>query len=176
MPDTPTSKEAVVLKLLAEGDTMLCLDARHQGVRVPSQHANNHALRLILNLNFPQPIEVTAQGVNANLSFGGRRYTCYIPMEAVWAAFNPDTMQGMMWPDSMPAEVKADLALRQQEASQPPTALPQQATRSAAPAKAPKPRGRLRPVAGAGKKNSDQDQDDEGPQPPRQRGHLRIIK
>ena len=123
MPDTPTSKEAVVLKLLAEGDTMLCLDARHQGVRVPPQHANNHALRLILNLNFPQPIEVTAQGVNANLSFGGRRYTCYIPMEAVWAAFNPDTMQGMMWPDSMPAEVKADLALRQQEASQPPTAL-----------------------------------------------------
>ena len=109
MPDTPTSKEAVVLKLLAEGDTMLCLDARHQGVRVPHQHANNHALRLILNLNFPQPIEVTAQGVSAHLSFGGRRYTCYIPMEAVWAAFNPETMQGMMWPDSMPAEVKADL-------------------------------------------------------------------
>jgi stringent starvation protein B len=176
MPDTPTSKEAVVLKLLAEGDTMLCLDARHQGVRVPPQHATNQALRLILNLNFPQPIEVTAQGVSADLSFGGRRYTCYIPMEAVWAAFNPDTMQGMMWPDSMPAEVKADLALRQQEASQPQTALPQQATRSAAPAKTPKPRGRLRPVTGAGKKNPDQDQDDEGPQPPRQRGHLRIIK
>ena len=80
MPDTPTSKEAVVLKLLAEGDTMLCLDARHHGVCVPPQHANNHALRLILNLNFPQPIEVTTQGVSANLSFGGRRYTCYIPM------------------------------------------------------------------------------------------------
>jgi stringent starvation protein B len=175
MPDTPTSKEAVVLKLLAEGDTMLCLDARHQGVRVPPQHANNHALRLILNLNFPQPIEVTAQGVSANLSFGGRRYTCYVPMEAVWAAFNPDTMQGMMWPDSMPAEVKADLVLRQQqEASQPQTAPPQPATRSAAPAKAPKPRGRLRPVTGASKKSTDED--DEGSQPPRQRGHLRIIK
>jgi hypothetical protein len=113
MPDAPTSKEAIVLKLLAEGDTMLCLDARYQGVHVPSQHANNHALRLILNLNFPQPIEVTAQGVSANLSFGGRRYTCYIPMEAVW-------------------------------------------------------------VDGAGKKGTDQD--DEGPQPPRPRGHLRIIK
>jgi len=174
MPDTPTSKEAVVLKLLAEGDTMLCLDARHQGVRVPPQHANNHALRLILNLNFPQPIEVTAQGVSANLSFGGRRYTCYIPLEAVWAAFNPDTMQGMMWPDSMPAEVKADLALRQQqEASQPQTAPPQ-ATRSAASAQASKPRGRLRPVTGASKK-SPEPQEDAVP-PPRQRGHLRIIK
>ena len=174
MPDTPTSKEAVVLKLLAGGDTMLCLDARHQGVRVPPQHANNHALRLILNLNFPQPIEVTAQGVSANLSFGGRRYTCYIPMEAVWAAFNPDTMQGMMWPDSMPAEVKADFALRQQQEASSPQIAPQQAPRSVAPARAPKSRGRLRPVTGVGKKSPDQD--DEGSQPPRQRGHLRIIK
>src|SRR5712692_10131002 len=115
MPDTPTSKEAVVLKLLAEGDTMLCLDARHKGVRVPPQHANDHALRLILNLNFPQPIDVTAEGVSASLSFGGRRFACYIPMAAVWAALHPDTMRGMMWPDSMPAEVKADFVARQQQ-------------------------------------------------------------
>ena len=176
MQDTPTSKEAVVLKLLSEGDTMLCLDARHQEVRVPPQHANNHALRLILNLNFPQPIEVTAQGVSANLAFGGRRYTCYIPMEAVWAAFNPDTMQGMMWPDSMPAEVKADLAARQQQEAPPlPTMSSQQAPPAAAPAKTPKSQGRLRPVAGASKKNTDKD-DEEGPPPPRQRGHLRIVK
>src|SRR5262249_62002663 len=104
MPDTPTSKEAVVLKLLAEGDTMLCLDARHQVVRVPPQHANNHALRLILNLNFPQAIEVTTQGVSANLSFRGRRCTCYIPMEAECAAYNPVTMQVMLSPVIMPSE------------------------------------------------------------------------
>jgi stringent starvation protein B len=175
MQDTPTSKEAVVLKLLSEGDTMLCLDARHQGVRVPPQHANNHALRLILNLSFPQPIEVTAEGVSAQLSFGGRRFACYIPMAALWAAFHPETMQGMMWPDSMPAEVKADLAARQQEAPQPPTIPSQQVTPPATPAKPPKPRGRLRTVAGASKKNTDED-DDDGPQPPRQRGHLRIVK
>ena len=174
MQDTPTSKEAVVLKLLSEGDTMLCLDARHQGVHVPSQHANNHALQLILNLNFPQPIEVTAEGVSANLAFGGRRFTCYIPMEAVWAVFHPDTMQGMMWPDSMPAEVKAELAARQQ-APPPQTTPPQQATPPAVPVKTPQPRGRLRPVTGAGKKSTDED-DEEGPPPPRQRGHLRIVK
>jgi len=176
MQDTPTSKEAVVLKLLAEGDTMLCLDARHKDVHVPPQHANNHALRLILNLNFPHPIDVTAEGVSAHLSFGGRRFACYIPMAAVWAAFHPETMQGMMWPDSMPAEVKADLAARQQqEAPQPQSVPSQHATLPAAPAKTPKSRGRLRPVAGASKKNTDAD-DDEGPQPPRQRGHLRIVK
>jgi stringent starvation protein B len=125
------------------------------------------------------PIEITAQGVSANLAFGGRRYTCYIPMEAVWAAFNPDTMQGMMWPDSMPAEVKADLALRQQQdASQSHTSPPQLTPRAAAPTKTAKPRGRLRPVARAGKKTTDKDntdKDDREP-PPRQRGHLRIVK
>ena len=175
MPDTPTSKEAVVLKLLSEGDTMLCLDARHHGVRVPPQHANDHALRLILNLNFPHPIEVTAEGVSAHLSFGGRRFACYIPMAALWAAFHPDTMQGMMWPDSMPAEVKADLAVRQQqEVSQPPAIPSQSATPPATPAKTPKSRGRLRTVTRAGKQNTDED--DDGPPPPRQRGHLRIVK
>ena len=162
MPDTPTSKEAVVLKLLAEGDTMLCLDARYQGVRVPPQHANNHALRLILNLNFPQPIEVTAQGANANLSFGGRRYICYIPMEAVWAAFNPDTMQGMMWPESMPPEVVQDLAEKQLAGKQQTTAASQESPQQ--------PHDRT----DTGQRTAETPE--ETPHPPRQRGHLRIIK
>jgi len=167
MPDTPTSKEAVILKLLSEGDTMLCLDARHKGVRVPPQHAKQHALRLILNLNFPQPIEVTAEGVSANLSFNGRRCACYIPMEALWAAFNPQTMQGMMWPDSMPAEVKAEFAARQQHDAVSPLAPPPEAAIAA-----PEPRGRLRTVTGSGKKSTDAD----AAGPPPQRGHLRIVK
>jgi stringent starvation protein B len=173
MPATPTSKEAVVLKLLSEGDTMLCLDARYQGVRVPPQHAKNHALQLILNLNFPQPIEVTAEGVSANLAFGGRRFTCYVPLAALWAAFNPETMEGMMWPDSMPMEVKADFAARQQQdlptaPSAPPPPAP------AAPAKPARSRGRLRAVKETQQPAPEQ-QTEETP-PPRQRGHLRIIK
>ena len=173
MPDTPTSKEAVILKLLSEGDTMLCLDARHKGVRVPPQHANHHALRLILNLNFPQPIDVSCEGVSANLSFNVRRCACYIPMEALWAAFNPQTMQGMMWPDSMPTEVKAEFAARQHGAVSPLASPPEAAIA------AQEPRGRLRAVTGSGKAVTGSgkkmtDNDDEGPPP--QRGHLRIVK
>jgi stringent starvation protein B len=167
MSDTPTSKEAVILKLLSEGDTMLCLDARYKGVRVPPQHTKHHALRLILNRNFPQPIEVTDEGVSANLSFNGRRFTCYIPMEALWAAFNPQTMQGMMWPDSMPAEVKAEFAARQEQAIVSPSAPPPEAAIATLGSQ-----GRLRTVAGLGKKKTDNDDEE----PPRQRGHLRIVK
>lgn len=171
MPDIPTSKEAVILKLLSEGDTMLCLDARHTGVRVPPQHANHHALRLILNRTFPQPIEVTAEGVSANLSFNGRRFACYIPMEALWAAFNPQTMQGMMWPDSMPAEVKAEFAERQQQA-----VISPPVSQSEAAIAAPESRGRLRNVTGLGTGLGKKKTDNDDEEPPRQRGHLRIVK
>ena len=67
MQESVTSKEAVVLKLLSEGDTMVCLDARYPGVHVPPQHVQNPNLRLILNLNFPHPITVTADGISANM-------------------------------------------------------------------------------------------------------------
>jgi len=163
MNETPASKEAVVLKLLAEGDTMLCLDARCQGVRVPPQLAHDPALRLILNLNFPHPIEVTATGIGANLSFGGRRFACYIPMAALWAAFDPKTMQGLMWPDSMPPEVLADLAAKQQHKGQ-----------QEAPAPAPEQPARPRVVAQKAK--SAPSKGKEKPYPPQQRGHLRVIK
>ncbi len=159
MAHNPRSKAAIVLKLLEEGDTMLCMDARYEGVIVPREHAHSPSLRLILNLNFPQPIDVTAEGISANLAFGGRRFACYIPMAALWAAFNPQTMQGMMWPDSMPPEVHAELATQQD----PETAAPQA----------------VRPVPsrkGAGPEK--QNKDEKGGERPatRQRGHLRVVK
>ena len=158
MAQTLPSKEAVVLELLEAGDTMLCLDARHAGVAVPREHAHNAALRLILNLNFPHPIEVTAAGIRANLAFGGRRFQCYIPMAALWAAFNPQSMQGMMWPESVPPEVQAEIAARQ---AQPTTAQPE-------------PQTKPQILAGKGKKR--QDKPDKDDATPRQRGHLRIVK
>ncbi|MGE3541680.1 MAG: ClpXP protease specificity-enhancing factor SspB [Candidatus Tectimicrobiota bacterium] len=169
--EAPANKQEVVLKLLAEGDTMLCLDARHAEARVPPQHATNPALRLILNLNFPQPIEVTAEGISASLSFGGRRFSCYIPMAALWAAFDPQSGQGTMWQESMPEEVKTDLLARQQQT---PTEPPAAAARQ--------PRERLRSVRkapsgkAAAKPEPPAEPAAEAPAPPRQRGHLRIVK
>ncbi len=157
MSSAPPRKDAVVLQLLAEGDTMLCLDARRKGVRVPPEHTKNPALRLILNLNFPSPIEVTEAGIRANLSFGGRRFACFIPLEALWAAFNPHTMQGMIWPDSVPPEVLAKMTTEQEKK------VPSEET--------PAP-GRPRIVASKPSKETE----GHAQQPSRQRGHLRLIK
>lgn len=157
------SKAAVVLKLLEEGDTMLCLDARHTGVAVPPQHANNPSLRLVLNLNFPYPIEVTDEGIRANLAFGGRRFACYVPMDALWAVFNPETMQGMMWPESMPSEVHDELTAQKNQAA-PDTPV---ASSAAQQTSSGVHEGQGRTSRGgteAAKAN------------PRQQGHLRIVK
>jgi stringent starvation protein B len=160
MSRDPQSKEAVVLQLLEEGDTTLCLDARREGVEVPRQHAQNPSLQLILNLNFPHPIHVSEDGISANLSFGGRRHTCYIPMAALWAVFNPQSMKGMMWPDSMPPEVQATLVAEQEKSER---------------------AGKITPLKARQQVGQD-DLDQQTPaQPktassPRQRGHLRVIK
>ena len=153
----PDSKEAVVLKLLAEGDTMLCLDARHPDACVPPHQAQNPALRLILNVNFPRPIDVTEAGISVNLSFGGRRFDCYVPMEALWAAFNPHTMEGALWQESASPEVlenlKAQLHVKQ------PAEPASDAARAPGPTAVPRANGE--PPACKS---------------PRKRGHLRLVK
>ena len=160
MTRDPQSKEAVVLQLLEEGDTTLCLDARHTGVEVPRQHAQNPSLQLILNLNFPQPIHVSEDGISANLSFGGRRHACYVPMEALWAAFNPQNMKGMMWPDSMPPEVQANLAAEEERPEHGAKTTPLNARQRTQRMGSDRPRQEEPKEQGS----------------PRKRGHLRVVK
>ena len=153
------NKADVILKLLEEGDTMICLDARYTGVTVPPQHAHNPSLQLILNLNFPYPIEVTDEGVSANLAFGGRRFSCYVPMEALWAAFHPEDMQGMMWPDSMPPEVRDELTVQKERGSSEASVNPKPASHAMDERKK--------------KQSATQTTDTSAA---RKRGHLRVVK
>jgi stringent starvation protein B len=79
-------------------------------------------------------------------------------MDALWAAFNPQTLQGMMWPESMPPEVQAEIAARQ---ARPPTATPEsQAT----------------PRVVVEQEQQRQDKPPKDRTTSRQRGHLRIVK
>lgn len=157
MSTPQVSKEAVILKLLAEGDTMLCLDARHPNACVPRHQAHNPALRLILNRQFPRPIDVTEEGISVNLSFGGRRFDCYIPMDALWAAFNPHTMEGGLWQESASPEVLESLKAQLQVK---PAAQPTfEAARNTGPKMVPRANGET-PAATT----------------PRKRGHLRLVK
>ena len=157
MSTTSVSKEAIILELLAEGDTMLCLDARHPDARVPPHQAQNPALRLILNRNFPRPIDVSEDGISVNLSFGGRRFDCYVPMDALWAAFNPHTMAGALWQENTSPAVLENLKAQLQVK---PAAEPaSDAAHKTGPQAVPRANGET-PAAAT----------------PRKRGHLRLVK
>lgn len=99
-------KGDVIRHLLeVEGRLMLCLDASCSGVDVPSRLKRDRSLMLILNRKMPHPIDIGEEAVCSELRFGGVPHFCTVPYDAIWSVFNPDTNHGMMWPESMPAEV-----------------------------------------------------------------------
>ncbi len=104
-------KKTLVERMLAKGDTMLCVDSRHPGVRVPEPHLGRPDLRLILNLNFRRAIDVGPEGIRAELSFGGFYHVCWVPYESLWAVYNPNTGEGYLWSDRVPDEVRKTLNL-----------------------------------------------------------------
>lgn len=117
MPSIQFTQKAEVVQLLlaTEGRVMLCLDATQTGVIVPRRFASDKGLRLILNKNMPQSIEITPHGIESELRFGGIPHFCVIPFAALWGVFNPDTNHGMFWTESMPEEIRQQHALEEAE-------------------------------------------------------------
>ena len=98
-------KKEAIERLLANGDTMLCVDSRHPEVELPEIHLGKADLRLILNTGFRHPISVQEQGVDAELLFGGAPFRCWIPFGSIWCAFNPHTGETLIWPELVPDEI-----------------------------------------------------------------------
>ena len=154
------SKREFLLKLLAEGDAMVCLDARHEGVDVPRQHRDNPMLNLVFNLGFRRPFQVEEEGIYATLAFGGRPHKCILPFEAVWAIYVPETQNGQVWESSIPEDLDLSAA---GVTGQPGENAPGSAQK---PAPQPKPGLKTKP---GGKPESEE-------KPKRDRSHLRVIK
>lgn len=108
MEDKPLPDKASVIRLLLEkeGRVMICLDATQKGVDVPRRFCNDPGLILVFNNAMPQPIHILPDSIASELRFGGIPHYCIIPYTALWSAFNPDTNHGVIWPDSMPENVR----------------------------------------------------------------------
>ena len=99
-------KRKLVETMLSKGDTMICLDSRHPGVKVPDNHLGNPDLRLVLNLNFRHSISTLPEGIQAELLFGGVPFLCWIPYESLWAVYSPQTGEGYLWPGQGPVSLR----------------------------------------------------------------------
>jgi len=145
-------KQDFLNTMLAQGDAMVCLDARQPDVAVPKAHKTNPMLNLVLSLNFRRPFEVLEDGIYGSLSFGGRAHKCVIPFTAVWAIYEPDTQKGQVWEASIPEDI--DWGDTTGAVASPTPSIP-------AAQKNP-----LKTLEGSGKSDK----------PKRNRSHLRVIK
>jgi hypothetical protein len=126
MSDGPLPyKRDVANMLLRKGSLFLHLDPRVSDVVVPPWL--RHQAQLVLQVGFDMPIPITdlrvdEHGVFGTLSFSRTPFACMVPWNAVFALVG-DEGRGMVWPDSMPAEIVAEVereAARSKHDSEPP--------------------------------------------------------
>ncbi len=99
-------KRDLLLRLLDRGIAMIHLDARCDGVSVPSQFEHDPHLRLNLSYRYQIPdLEIGEARVVATLSFGGRPFRCVVPWDAIFAITSSATGDGQVWPEDIPMEV-----------------------------------------------------------------------
>ena len=105
MEDARMNKYDFLSLLLSEGDAMVCLDARRDDVSVPKKHKDDPSLNLIFNLNFRRPIEFNEEEILVTLSFDGRPHKCVIPLDSIWAIYEPSMKKGQVWEECLPDDV-----------------------------------------------------------------------
>jgi hypothetical protein len=112
MSDGPLPlKRDVAKMLLRKGSLFVHLDPRASDVFVPPWL--RHQAQLVLQVGFDMPIpipdlRVDEDGVFGTLSFSRNPFTCAVPWHAVFALVG-DEGRGMVWPESMPPEIAAEV-------------------------------------------------------------------
>lgn len=105
------NKKDVARALLLKGTLFVHLDPRVQDVAVPAWLKRQPQLVLQVGLDMPVPIpdfRVDDIGVFGTLSFNRTGFTCSVPWDAVFALAGDDG-RGMVWPESMPKEIAAEV-------------------------------------------------------------------
>ena len=190
-------KKDVARALLLRGSLFVHLDPRVDGVVAPTWLRKQPQLVLQVGLDMPVPIpdlRVDESGVFGTLSFNRAPFTCTVPWEAVFALVGEDG-RGMVWPESMPSEIAAEVdreaGRRGVEPPRPATATPVASDAEDVPL-APVPAASERPhlvsvqggAGGTAKKDdgTDEKDDDARGDAPERKGrrelppYLRVVK
>ncbi|MEY4581765.1 MAG: hypothetical protein RL701_6468 [Pseudomonadota bacterium] len=119
MSDGPLPyKRDVANQLLRKGSLFIHLDPRVHDVVVPPWLRHQAQLVLQVGLDMPIPIpdlRVDENGIFGTLSFSRTPFACNVPWNAVFALVG-DEGRGMVWPESMPAEIVAEVERETQRA------------------------------------------------------------
>lgn len=102
----PTAtKKNVLEQLLDQGMVLVALDARIDGVEVPSHLGRDAQLRLNLSYRFGLPMTVDEWGILATLTFAGVPFNCRFPWRSVFLLVSHVSGQPYLFPDDIPPEL-----------------------------------------------------------------------
>jgi stringent starvation protein B len=102
----PTAtKKNVLEQLLDQGMVLVALDARVDGVEVPSHLGRDAQLRLNLSYRFGLPMTVDEWGILATLTFAGVPFNCRFPWRSVFLLVSHVSGQPYLFPDDIPPEL-----------------------------------------------------------------------
>jgi hypothetical protein len=105
------NKLDVARALMLKGSVFIHLDPRVDEVSVPPWLRNQPQLVLQVGLEMALPIRdlvVDENGVQATLSFNRSPFLCVVPWASVFALVGDDG-RGLVWPESMPVEIAAEV-------------------------------------------------------------------
>jgi hypothetical protein len=108
-PQLPPKPEVAMALLQTASSVFVHLDPRGGDVVVPSWFKKQPQLVLQIGLNMAVPIvdlDVGEEAISCTLSFNRSPEFCKIPWDAIYGLVGEDG-RGMIWPDSVPAEVAA---------------------------------------------------------------------
>lgn len=101
-----------IFETYMKGDhALLHLDARREGVKVPTKLSTEYALALKLSYLFQGEINFDQRGITAFLKFDGDYEECIIPWSAIWGIAS-STGESSVWPEDMPKELILEFAKR----------------------------------------------------------------
>jgi len=106
-------KREAMDSLMTQGDVLLQLDPRVEGVSVPASYRDQALLVLRIGLDMPIPIpdlELDDDGITATLSFDRTPHAVVIPWEAVFGMVT-EHGQGLLWTSDVPLEILDQMLL-----------------------------------------------------------------
>jgi stringent starvation protein B len=115
---TTLSKREALESLLSQGDVLIQIDPRSDGVDVPAHLCGQPLLVLRIGFDMPVPIPdltLGRQRLEATLSFNREPYYVRVPWAAVFGMVS-ESGQGLLWTGDVPAEVIEQMLSRSEEA------------------------------------------------------------
>jgi len=101
-----TEKCRLLTESLERGKSLVRIDARRAGCRVPEALADECQLALNLSWRFAHTdMVINERGVAATLRFGGTPFRCIVPWSALWGLLPHGDDQLRIWPVDLPEEL-----------------------------------------------------------------------